>query len=147
MNRLTRVTLASILAVAAASPVVAQNALHRVPPDQVGAYWAMTKSEVDGDVPNFGRNLDKPGCAAVSYMIGSDGVPRDVVARKVVPAHSDFGSIAVSLVRNFRYAVAGDNAAGQPIATYYVVRFNLPKDPAARKAILDQCALPGYAQR
>jgi hypothetical protein len=115
-----------------------------VAPDQVPGYWHMTKSEVDGMVPNSGRNLDKPGCAAVSYMIGSDGIPRGTKARKVVPANSDFGSIAVSLVRNFRYAPTDDNNNDLPINTYYIVRFNMPKDPAQKKALLARCALPGY---
>jgi len=127
-----------------AAPALAQPP--RVAPDQVPGYWIMTKSEVDGMVPNSGRNLDKPGCVAVSYMIGSDGVPQNVVARKVVPARSDFGPIAVSLVRNFRYAASDSNSNDVPIDTYYIVRFNMPANPASRKALLAQCKLSGYPE-
>jgi hypothetical protein len=115
-----------------------------VAPDQVPGYWNMTKSTVEGDVPNTGRRMDYPGCVAVSYMIGADGVPRHVKARKVVPAGSEFGRIAVSLVSDFRYAASEDNTAGVPINTYYIVRFNMPSDPAKRAALLKRCALPGY---
>jgi hypothetical protein len=125
-----------------ALPALAQPPV--VAPEHVPDYWNMTKSEVSGDVPNLGRKLDQPGCVAVSYMIGSDGVPQHVKARKVVPSGSDFGYIAVSLVRNFRYAASSDNNADQPINTYYVVRFNMPKDAARQAALLKQCKLSGY---
>ncbi len=127
-----------------AAPVMAQ--VQVVAPDQVPAYWHMTKSEVEGEVPNSGRNLDKPGCAAVSYMIGADGIPRGATARKVVPANSDFGKIAVSLVRNFRYAASDSNPSDVPINTYYIVRFNMPRDPARKAALLARCRLPGYGK-
>lgn len=144
MIRRKRMSLALLVAVAVAAPALAQPP--RVAPDQVPGYWHMTKSEVDGMVPNSGRNLDKPGCAAVSYMIGSDGIPQNVVARKVVPSNSDFGSIAVSLVRNFRYAPSDSNGNDVPIDTYYIVRFNMPRDPAQKKALLARCKLPGYPE-
>ncbi len=143
MIRFPHLCIALLAVASVVAPVLAQQ-VHVVPPDDVGNYWIMTKSEVDGTVPNSGRNLDKPGCAAVSYMIGSDGIPRGTKARKVVPANSDFGPIAVSLVRNFRYSPTDDNNNDLPISTYYIVRFNMPKDPAQKKALLARCALPGY---
>lgn len=143
MSRFPMVSLVLLAAgLCLAEPALAQPPV--VPPNRVPDYWNMTKREVSGDVPNTGRKLDQPGCVAVSYMIGSDGVPRYVKARKVVPSDSDFGSIAVSLVRNFRYAASQDNDHQQPINTYYVVRFNMPKDATRRDALLKQCALPGY---
>jgi hypothetical protein len=45
------------------------------------------------DAPNSGLNLDKPGCAAVTYTVGSDGVPMNVQVAKVVP-NSDLGPAA-----------------------------------------------------
>ena len=144
MIRFPHACIALLVVASVTAPVLAQQ-VQVVPPDEVGNYWIMTKSEVDGMVPNSGRNLDKPGCAAVSYMIGSDGIPRGMKARKVVPSNSDFGPIAVSLVRNFRYAPTDDNSNDQPINTYYIVRFNMPKDPAQKKALLARCALPGYS--
>ncbi|KGI78480.1 energy transducer TonB [Oleiagrimonas soli] len=142
MHRTTSTFLTLLCVGLFATPAFAQT--RTVAPDRLPGYWNMTKSEVDGQVPNVGRKLDQPGCAAVSYMIGSDGVPRNLKARKVVPADSDFGSIAVSLVRNFRYAPSDDNTASVPVSTYYIVRFNMPSDPAARAALLAQCKLPGY---
>ncbi|RAP58402.1 energy transducer TonB [Oleiagrimonas sp. MCCC 1A03011] len=142
MHRTSSVLLSLIGAVLVAAPAFAQT--RTVAPDRLPGYWNMTKSQVDGQIPNVGRKLDQPGCASVSYLIGSDGVPRDVKARKVVPADSDFGAIAVSLVRNFRYAASSDNTADVPVSTYYIVRFNMPRDAAAREALLARCKLPGY---
>jgi hypothetical protein len=96
-------------------------------------------------VPNTGRNLDQPGCVAVTYMIGSDGRPQNVAAARTVP-EGDLAQVGVSAVRDFRYAPSGVNRNSQPVSTYYVVGFNLPEDPARKAAILKQCELPGYKQ-
>jgi hypothetical protein len=126
---------------AVAAPALAATRV--VAPARVPAYWRLTNTSVDADVPNSGRNLNQPGCVAVSYSIGSDGKTRDIVARKVVP-EGDLGKVAMSVVSNFVYAPAQTNATGEPISTYYVVEFNLPTAQAERDKITSQCALPGY---
>jgi outer membrane biosynthesis protein TonB len=114
-----------------------------VAPDHLPSYWRLTNDTVEADMPNTGRNMTKPGCAAVSYTIGSDGVTRDIRLRKLIPA-SDLGSVAVSIIKDFHYAPAPQNSAGVPVSTYYIVQFNMPADPAARERLTRACDLPGY---
>lgn len=118
-------------------------ATRTVAPDRLPNYWRLTNTTVDAMMPNSGKNLDKPGCAAVSYTIGSDGVTRDIAVRKVVPA-SALGPVAASIIKNFHYAPAPQNSAGVPVSTYYIVQFNMPAEPAERERLTRACDLPGY---
>ncbi|HEY8585639.1 MAG TPA: energy transducer TonB [Rhodanobacter sp.] len=145
MNSVFRPLRQALLLVAAlgfVSPVLAQP--RRVDQQDLYRYWILLNTQVKMDVPNTGLGLDKPGCVAVTYTIGSDGVPRDVKAVKVVP-QGDLGLVAVSAVSNFRYGPSLSNRIGEPFATYYIVPFNAPKDPVQRKQLTDQCQIPGYA--
>lgn len=123
------------------APVLAQS--RKVDQQDLYRYWILLNTKVQMDVPNSGLNLDKPGCAAVTYTIGSDGVPLGVRVVKVVPK-SDLGTVARSAVSHFRYGPSLSNKIGQPVATFYIVPFNAPKDPAARQQLVDACKLPGY---
>jgi hypothetical protein len=134
--------IAAAVLLLAAGPAAAQTT-RKVAPDRLPYYWVLTNSSVEADVPNVGKNLDQPGCVAVTYMIGSDGRTQNVVAAKTVP-EGDLAQVGASAVKNFRYGPTGVNRAAEPVATYYVVGFNLPEDPARKAAILKQCALPGY---
>lgn len=139
-----KLLLSSVIFSVAASvmiPAMAQPVL--VPPSRLAHYWILTNKTVDAMVPNYGVNLDKPGCAAISYMIGSDGVTRDIRIRKVVPA-GDLGVVAKSVIQGFRYAPSSRNPSEIPVRTYYIVPFNLPADPAARQRVTHACDLPGY---
>ncbi|HEX7815470.1 energy transducer TonB [Dyella sp.] len=144
LSRITR-GLALALLVAPAVPALAQTTQFRkVPPERLENYWIVLNTQVDADMPNTGRNLDKPGCVAVSYVIGSEGNPTNIEVAKVVP-DSDLGSAAKSMVARFHYGPSLSNKDDrQPIATYYVVSFNLPSDPAQAKQISAACQLPGY---
>lgn len=131
--------LASTTAAAAVGPNITA-----VQPEQLPNYWTLTNySTLTADAPNSGVNLSKPTCSAVTYMIGSDGVPRDIVVQKTIPA-GDLKITAASLVKNMRYAPGPDNAASTPVFTYIIVPFNLPDAPAARKKITDACILKGF---
>ncbi len=129
------------LALGFAAPVLAQP--RKVDQQDLYRYWILLNTKVQMDAPNSGMNLDKPGCVAVTYTVGSDGVPMDVQVAKVVPK-SDLGPMARSAVTNFRYGPALKNHIGEPIATYYIVPFNAPQDPAQRQKLMDACKLPGY---
>jgi outer membrane biosynthesis protein TonB len=140
---IVRATAAALLILAGATPLLAQEQVRQVAPSRVPSYWQLTNTSVNADVPNSGRNLNQPGCAAVTYMIGSDGQTRDVQLAKIVP-ESDLGPAAVSAVKDFRYAPTGTNRSGVAIRTYYVVQFNMPVDPAERARLTKLCDLPGY---
>ena len=129
------------LALGFVAPVLAQS--RKVEQQDLYRYWILLNTKVQMDAPNSGLNLDKPGCAAVTYTIGSNGVPMDVQVVKVVPK-SDLGPVARSAVSNFRYGPSLSNRIGEPVATYYVVPFNSPQDPAQRQQLMDPCKLPGY---
>lgn len=135
-------SLVLALGLACAAPVLAQSA-RRVDPSHLNNYWILINHDVSVDVPLGGRNLTKPGCAAVTYTIGSDGIPRDIKVAKVAPA-GDFGQVAVSAVSNFRYGPSLDNRHGDPVATYYIVPFNSPDEGAGQKQLMAPCKLSGY---
>ena len=136
-----RLALATLLAVGL--PAMAQSQ-QRVDPQHLYDYWILLNHSVDIDIPNSASGVTKPGCAAVSYMIGSDGVPRELKVEKVVPK-GDFGQIALSAVSNFRYGPSLSNKNHDPVATYYVVPFNAPSDPAGQQQVMAPCRLAGYA--
>ena len=136
-----RRVLPLVLALGFAAPVLAQAV--KVNQDNLYRYWILLNTSVQVDAPNSGLNLTEPGCVAVTYTVGSDGVPLDVTVAKVVPK-SDLGPMARSAVANFRYGPSLSNNVHQPVATYYIVPFNTNKDPAERAKLKAACTLPGY---
>ena len=117
--------------------------IQAVQPDHLTDYWVMTNTSLNVDVPNSGVNLSKPTCSAVTYMIGSDGVTRDIVVRNTIPA-GDLKTVAASAVKDMHYVPGVNNAARSPVFTYIVIPFNLPADPAERKKITDACVLKDF---
>ena len=155
--RLQRIPCTLLAAAVALLPAVAPaQGIQRVMPEHIDHYWVVDSTHVDVTLPYTGVNISKPGCVAVSFVIGSDGRTMDVRAAKVVPA-SDLGPSAVSMIQSMHYRPARDNATQQPIATYLIVPFNMPSSsagmPAAeqkriaaeRTRYLQPCVLPGYA--
>jgi hypothetical protein len=143
MFRPLRQGLLLALALGFVAPVLAQA--RKVDQQDLHRYWILLNTHVQMDAPNGGLNLNKPGCAAVTYTIGSNGVPMDVQVAKVVPK-SDLGPMARSAVANFRYGPSLSNHIGDPVATYYIVPFNAPEDKAQRQQLIDACRLSGYGQ-
>jgi hypothetical protein len=129
------------LAFGCALPAMAQS--RKLDPQNLSRYWILLNTNVQMDAPNSGLNLDKPGCVAVTYTVGSGGIPMNVKVAKVVP-RSDLGSAAASAVSNFRYGPALSNHNSEPVDTYYVVPFNSPDDKVQRQTLMDACKLPGY---
>jgi len=138
------IAVALLAASAAGFAAIGPNVL-AVQPDHLNDYWLMTNTSLDVDVPNSGVNLEKATCSAVTYLIGSDGVTRDVVVVKTIPA-GDLSTVAKSAVKDMQYAPGAKNAERQPVFTYIVIPFNLPDDPAARKRITDACVLKDFPQ-
>lgn len=125
------------------APVLAQA--RKVDQQNLYRYWILLNTQVQMDAPNSGLNLDKPGCVAVTYTVGSDGVPMYVKVAKMMPK-SDLGPMAISAVSHFRYGPSLTNRHAEPVATYYIVPFNAPEDKAERQQLVDACSLPGYGQ-
>ena len=140
MNRLA--SLVCVLVAGSAFAAVGPN-IKVVQPGQLNSYWVMTNTSLNVDVPNSGVNLEKPTCAAVTYMVGSDGVTRDIVVRKTIPA-GDLKTVAASAVKDMHYVPGKDNVGREPVFTYIIIPFNLPADPAARKQITDACTLADF---
>ncbi|MGH8212099.1 MAG: energy transducer TonB [Rhodanobacteraceae bacterium] len=136
------IVIAGVLLLFAAS-APAESGLRAVPPWQIDHYWIRTNTELDVDVPNMGKNLDKPTCSAVTYVIGSDGVTREITVRRTVPA-GDLSLVAKSAVADLHYAPAADNDGREPVFTYIVMPFNLPADPATRAKITAACKLSDF---
>jgi Periplasmic protein TonB, links inner and outer membranes len=141
--RTFRRAMLPVLALLCVAPAWGQSAALRVGQQDLYRYWILLNTSVSMNAPNSGLNLDKPGCAAVTYTIGSDGVPLNARVAKVVP-RSDLGSVALSAVSNFRYGPSLKNHDDVPVATYYIVPFNAPADAAQRQQLTDACKLPGY---
>ena len=141
--RAVRQVVVLALALGCVAPVLAQS--RKVNEANLYRYWILLNRSVTLDAPNSGQNLMTPGCAAVTYVIGSDGVPRDVQVARLVPP-SDLGGVALSAVKQFRYGPSLTNRSRDPISTYYVVPFNSPDDPAGRKKVMQPCQLPGYPE-
>ncbi len=133
----------ALLATSAAGFAAVGPNVRAVQPDQRDNYWVMTNTSLNVDVPNSGVNLSKPTCAAVTYLIGSDGVTRDIVVRKTIPA-GDLKTVAASAVKDMHYVPGKDNVGREPVFTYIIIPFNLPADPAARKQITDACTLADF---
>ncbi|HET7268311.1 MAG TPA: energy transducer TonB [Oleiagrimonas sp.] len=129
----------------AATPALAQIQGYKVAPSDLSSYWIRTNTHVYADSPNSGQGLSAVGCASVSYVIGADGNTRDVKVEKVVPSTSDFQLIAKSMIQAFHYRAADSNPHDRPVATYFIVPFNIPTgDKATLERVLKSCHLPGY---
>jgi len=141
-SRYAAIAAAALLLAAGTSQA---QTLKRVAPENLTGYWYLTNKSVNPDVPNTGKNLDRPTCVAVTYMIGSDGRTQNATISRVEP-QGDLGQVGVSIVQQLSYVKGSQNGTAVPVQTYYVTGFNLPEDPAAKAAIVAKCKLPGYDQ-
>ncbi|HEX7341895.1 MAG TPA: energy transducer TonB [Rhodanobacteraceae bacterium] len=148
MKRLPLLVFAAIATAGfAATPALAQYRSHlrKVAPSQLTNYWIRTNTYVDADAPNSGQGLDKIGCAAVTYIIGTDGKTHDVKVVRVIPSTSDFQITARSFVQALHYAPAENNTTDMPVATYFIIPFNVPSgNKTIMQRMLKACHLPGY---
>lgn len=151
MNWILRVSallaLVGTIALAAEKP-------QTIPPEHLANYWLLVSGTAkQANVPNTGRNLDAPSCAAVSYIVGNDGTTSNIELKKLVP-EGDLGKVAVGIVRDMRFVAAPQNAGKTPVYTYVIMPFNVPgasstnpAEQALRKRILDACRLEGFGGR
>lgn len=131
----------SLIACAALSPLAhAQKVPRSVSPDNLAKYWVMINASVEGQAPLGGRNLDLPGCAAVSFVVEKSGRTSNVQVQKVEPA-GDLGQMAASIAANLEFEPTISNAGRDRVFSSLIFPFNLPPDPEARKAIMERCVI------
>jgi hypothetical protein len=109
-----------------------------VPSEQLDKYWVMTSTSVDADVPNFGRNMNQPGCATVSFVVEKNGTTSTIKVQRVVP-EGDLGKVAKSVAAGLRFEATAVNAGKDRVFSWLIFPFNLPADPAARTAVMQKC--------
>jgi hypothetical protein len=136
----------AIIAIAAIliAPIVASaQSMDQTPPrviqtDQHAKYWTMSSTSVDAEVPNYGRNMNQPGCATVSFVIEKNGTTSTVKVQRVVP-EGDLGKVAKSVAASLRFEATALNAGKDRVFSWLIFPFNLPADPAARTEVMKQC--------
>ncbi|MEO7431831.1 MAG: energy transducer TonB [Dokdonella sp.] len=111
-----------------------------VAPEKLAGYWTMITSSVEANVPNISKGVEKPGCATVSFVVGSDGNTSNVRVQKVVP-EGDFRKIAEGMATGLHFEPTVSNAGRQSVMSWLIFPFNLPSDPAAREAVMQACAI------
>ena len=134
----------SIISVGAPAPGVAQS-MDQSPPrviasEQLAKYWVMSNTSVEAEVPNFGRNVNEPGCATVSFVVEKNGTTSTVKVQRVVP-EGDLGKIAKSVASNLHFEATAMNAGKDRVFSWLIFPFNLPAEPAARTAVMKQCQI------
>jgi hypothetical protein len=100
----------------------------------------MSNTSVDADVPNYGRNMNQPGCATVSFVIEKNGTTSTIKVQRVVP-EGDLGKVAKSVAAGLRFEATAHNAGKDRVFSWLIFPFNLPADPAARTAVMKQCQI------
>lgn len=139
-----------LLALACAAPAAAQSVapVRVVKPDNLARYWVMVNASIEADVPNIARNISSPGCAAVSFVVEKDGSTSTIKVQHLVP-QGDLAGIATSMAKNMRFEPSLSNAGRDRVFSWLIFPFNLPSDPAARTAVMQQCHIEkiGWDQR
>lgn len=132
----------SPLALACSAGAFAQSTLppRVVPADKLAGYWVMDTSSVQADAPNYGKNIQQPGCATVSFVVEKDGRTSTIKVQKVAP-EGDLGKIAASAAAHLRFEPTVSNSGRDRVFSWLIFPFNLPADPAQRTAVMQRCAV------
>jgi len=141
MPRLNLIAAALLIA-----PLVASaQSMDQSPPrviqtEQLSKYWTMSNTSVDAEVPNFGRNMNQPGCATVSFVIEKTGTTSNVKVQRVVP-DGDLGKVAKSVAASLHFEATALNAGKDRVFSWLIFPFNLPQEAAARTAVMQPCQI------
>jgi outer membrane biosynthesis protein TonB len=127
--------------------VVAQGALAQstAPPrvvvaDKLAGVWVLNSASISADAPNYGKNVEQPGCATVSFVVEKDGSTSTVKVQKVAP-EGDLGKIAASAATSMKFEPTVSNSGRDRVFSWLIFPFNLPSDPAQRTAVMQRCAV------
>jgi hypothetical protein len=140
--------------VIAASNVYGAEKIQTIPPERLSNYWLLQSgSAAQTAVPNSGKNLDAPTCAAVSYVVEKDGSTSHVKVERVVP-QGDLSKVALGTVSGMHFAPAAANMGKDAVYTYVVMSFNVPgaqstnvDDKAVRARVSNACKLDDFTAR
>jgi len=135
----------ALMAVGMFATSLASAQMDQTPPkvvasEQLAKYWVMSNTSVEADVPNVGRNMNQPGCAAVSFVVEKNGTTSTIRVQRVVP-DGDLGKVAKSVASGLRFEATALNAGKDRVFSWLIFPFNLPQDPAARTAVMKQCQI------
>lgn len=133
----------AVLALVCCATVAAQSMEQEpraVAAERLKSYWVMINSSVEADVPNYGKNMQLPGCAAVSFVVEKDGSTSTIKVQRLVP-EGDLGKVALSEARSLKFSPTVANSGRDRVFSWLIFPFNLPSDPAARTAVMQQCAI------
>jgi len=133
-------TAGSAISLAAAQSTMDQTPPKVVASEQLAKYWVMTNTSVDADVPNFGRNMNVPACATVSFVVEKNGTTSTIKVQRVVP-DGDLGKVAKSVASGLRFDATALNAGKDRVFSWLIFPFNLPQDAAGRTAVMKQCQI------
>jgi len=129
-----------MLASSLASAQMDQTPPKVIASEQLDKYWVMTNTSVDADVPNYGRNMNQPGCATVSFVIEKNGTTSTIKVQRVVP-DGDLGKVAKSVAAGLHFEATAHNAGKDRVFSWLIFPFNLPSDAAGRTAVMKQCQI------
>ncbi|MEO6076468.1 MAG: hypothetical protein ABIP56_06655 [Dokdonella sp.] len=149
MSNITRIPrLLAIAAICACAPIALAQKIEDGPkavkPERLAYYWTLDNSSVEADVPNMARGIAQATCAAVSFIVESDGSTSHVKVQKVEP-ESQLRGIAQSMGQHIRFNPTVDNMGRDRIFSWLIFPFNMPSDPARRTAIMQPCSLDTIA--
>jgi hypothetical protein len=139
MSRITLIAV-GVLVTSLASAQMDQTPPKVIASEQLDKYWVMTNTSVDADVPNYGRNMNQPGCATVSFVVEKNGTTSTIKVQRVVP-EGDLGKVAKSVAASLHFEATALNAGKDRVFSWLIFPFNLPADPAARTAVMKQCQI------
>ena len=129
-----------MLASSLASAQMDQTPPKVIASEQLDKYWVMTNTSVDADVPNYGRNMNQPGCATVSFVIEKNGTTSTIKVQRVVP-DGDLGKVAKSVAAGLHFEATAHSAGKDRVFSWLIFPFNLPADAAGRTAVMKQCQI------
>jgi hypothetical protein len=139
MSRIALMALC-VLASSLASAQIDKTPPKVIPSEELDKYWVMMATSVNADVPNYGRNMNQPGCATVSFVVEKNGTTSTIKVQRVVP-EGDLGKVAKSVAAGLRFEATALNAGKDRVFSWLIFPFNLPADPAARTAVMKQCQI------
>jgi len=140
---------AAVSLVLMSAAAVAQRQPRVVAPDDLAQYWVLVNESVQGDAPMFGKGMDVPTCATVSFVVDGTGSTRSVKVQRIVPEGPDLAKLALSIGAHLKFEPSVTNGGRDPVFSWLIFPLNLPSDPAARSELMKPCVIERlrYADR